>query len=200
MRCRHLRMRALIAQAGSVLVSSRSSGGRALSVLPPHHIVLARREQLLPDLPAAFALLRNKYASDYPSLISFITGPSRTGDIERILVLGAHGPGAHCAPSDLCAAHGLVSAGIAPHRANTLRQTNQKMKNLANALLPLGIAVLPCRLPAARLPELRRPRRSAGGLLSRGAISPGFGETKRGSAGSAKRRVPRERRSVHGEL
>ena len=92
MRCRHLRMRALIAQAGSVLVSSRSSGGRALSVLPPHHIVLARREQLLPDLPAAFALLRNKYASDYPSLISFITGPSRTGDIERILVLGAHGP------------------------------------------------------------------------------------------------------------
>jgi L-lactate dehydrogenase complex protein LldG len=83
---------ALIAQTGSVLVSSRSSGGRALSVLPPHHIVLARREQLLPDLPAAFALLRSKYASDYPSFISFITGPSRTGDIERILVLGAHGP------------------------------------------------------------------------------------------------------------
>ncbi|MBV8173039.1 MAG: LUD domain-containing protein [Verrucomicrobia bacterium] len=83
---------ALIAQTGSVLVSSRSSGGRALSALPPHHIVLARREQLLPDLPAAFALLRNKYASDYPSFISFITGPSRTGDIERILVLGAHGP------------------------------------------------------------------------------------------------------------
>ena len=76
---------ALIAQTGSVLVSSRSSGGRALSVLPPHHIVLARREQLLPDLPAAFALLRSKYASDYPSFILFITGPSRTGDIERIL-------------------------------------------------------------------------------------------------------------------
>jgi L-lactate dehydrogenase complex protein LldG len=75
-----------------VLVSNRSSGGRALSVLPPHHVVLARREQLLPDLPAAFALLKSKYGSDYPSLISFITGPSRTGDIERILVLGAHGP------------------------------------------------------------------------------------------------------------
>jgi Uncharacterized conserved protein len=83
---------ALIAQTGSVLVSSRSSGGRALSVLPPHHVVLARREQLLPDLPTAFALLQSKYQSDYPSLISFITGPSRTGDIERILVLGAHGP------------------------------------------------------------------------------------------------------------
>jgi len=83
---------ALIAQTGSVLVSSRSAGGRALSVLPPHHVVLARREQLLADLPAAFALLKKKYHSNYPSFISFITGPSRTGDIERILVLGAHGP------------------------------------------------------------------------------------------------------------
>ena len=83
---------ALIAQTGSVLVSSRSAGGRALSVLPPHHVVLARREQLLADLPAAFVLLKRKYNSNYPSFISFITGPSRTGDIERILVLGAHGP------------------------------------------------------------------------------------------------------------
>ena len=83
---------ALVAQTGSVLVSSRSAGGRALSVLPPHHVVLARREQLLADLPAAFALLKTKYSSNYPSFISFITGPSRTGDIERILVLGAHGP------------------------------------------------------------------------------------------------------------
>lgn len=83
---------ALIAQTGSVLITSRSAGGRALSVLPPHHVVLARRDQLLPDLPAAFALVRAKYAPNYPSLISLVTGPSRTGDIERILVLGAHGP------------------------------------------------------------------------------------------------------------
>jgi L-lactate dehydrogenase complex protein LldG len=83
---------ALIAQTGSVLVTNRSAGGRALSVLPPHHIVLARHEQLLADLPAAFELLKQKYADNYPSMISFITGPSRTGDIERILVLGAHGP------------------------------------------------------------------------------------------------------------
>jgi len=83
---------ALIAQTGSVLVTNRSAGGRALSVLPPHHVVLAQREQLVADLPAAFELLKLKYASNYPSMISFITGPSRTGDIERILVLGAHGP------------------------------------------------------------------------------------------------------------
>jgi L-lactate dehydrogenase complex protein LldG len=83
---------ALVAQTGSVLVTSQSAGGRALSVLPPHHVVLARREQLLADLPEAFAALKRKYERNYPSFISLITGPSRTGDIERILVLGAHGP------------------------------------------------------------------------------------------------------------
>jgi L-lactate dehydrogenase complex protein LldG len=83
---------ALVAQTGSVLLTSASAGGRALSVLPPHHVVLARREQLIADLPESFALLKQKYSSNYPSFISLITGPSRTGDIERILVLGAHGP------------------------------------------------------------------------------------------------------------
>ena len=82
----------LVAQTGTVVVTTRSAGGRALSVLPPHHIVLARRDQMVPDLPAAFEGLRKKYGPDYPSMISLITGPSRTGDIERILVLGAHGP------------------------------------------------------------------------------------------------------------
>ena len=83
---------ALVAQTGSVLITSRSAGGRTLSALTPHHVVLATREQLVPDLTAAFALLAERYGEDYPSLMSFITGPSRTGDIERILVLGAHGP------------------------------------------------------------------------------------------------------------
>lgn len=83
---------ALIAQTGTVLVTSQTSGGRALSCLPPHHVVIARRDQLVADLPAAFALVKQRHGANYPSMISFITGPSRTGDIERILVLGAHGP------------------------------------------------------------------------------------------------------------
>lgn len=83
---------ALIAQTGSVLVTTHSAGGRALSVLPPHHVVIATRQQLLPDLVAGFELLRSKHADNWPSFMSLITGPSRTGDIERILVLGAHGP------------------------------------------------------------------------------------------------------------
>ena len=83
---------ALISQTGSILLTSRSAGGRALSVLPPHHLIIARADQLVPDLPAACDLLSARYGENYPSFITFITGPSRTGDIERILVLGAHGP------------------------------------------------------------------------------------------------------------
>jgi L-lactate dehydrogenase complex protein LldG len=83
---------ALVAQTGTVVVTNRSAGGRALSVLPPHHVVVATRDQLVRDLTAAFVLVQERYSPNYPSMISFITGPSRTGDIERILVLGAHGP------------------------------------------------------------------------------------------------------------
>lgn len=53
---------------------------------------VAQADQLVPDLPAAFDLLYATYGTNYPSFATFITGPSRTGDIERILVLGAHGP------------------------------------------------------------------------------------------------------------
>jgi len=83
---------ALVAQTGSVLVSAPSAGGRALSVLPPHHVVLARRNQMEPDLTAALQRVQQKFQNKFPSFLSFISGPSRTGDIERILVLGAHGP------------------------------------------------------------------------------------------------------------
>lgn len=81
----------LVAQTGGILVTSASSGGRVLSVLPPHHVVIASTSQLTGDLADAFGVLRKKYGPP-PAFVSFITGPSRTGDIERILVLGAHGP------------------------------------------------------------------------------------------------------------
>jgi L-lactate dehydrogenase complex protein LldG len=82
----------LVAQTGSLVVNSRTSGGRALSVLPPHHVVLARRDQLVSDLTDAFERVEALHGRQWPSMISLVTGPSRTGDIERILVLGAHGP------------------------------------------------------------------------------------------------------------
>ena len=82
----------LVAQTGSVIVSTVSAGGRALSVLPPTHLVIAHREQIVPDLATAMALLRKRYDKHWPSALSAITGPSRTADIEKILVMGAHGP------------------------------------------------------------------------------------------------------------
>jgi L-lactate dehydrogenase complex protein LldG len=83
---------ALVAQTGSILISAADCGGRALSVLPPHHVVIATADQIVGDLTDAFARLRSNHPGGLPSYFSFITGPSRTGDIERILVLGAHGP------------------------------------------------------------------------------------------------------------
>jgi L-lactate dehydrogenase complex protein LldG len=82
----------LIAQMGAIVVTPKSAGGRALSVLPPVHLVIARRDQLLPDLATALTFIRRRYDGQWPSTLSIITGPSRTGDIEKVLVLGAHGP------------------------------------------------------------------------------------------------------------
>ena len=83
---------ALIARNGSIMVSNQNEAGRRLSIFPHHHIVIARTGQLVMDLKDGFKLIRNKYGAEIPSMISTITGPSRTADIEKTLVLGAHGP------------------------------------------------------------------------------------------------------------
>lgn len=83
---------AAVAQTGSILVSSRTCGGRALSILPHVHIVVLTVDQVVATVGDALQLARERAAGRMPSMLSFITGPSRTGDIERILVLGAHGP------------------------------------------------------------------------------------------------------------
>jgi L-lactate dehydrogenase complex protein LldG len=82
---------ALVAQTGSIFVSA-SCGGRGASVVAPCHIVCATTKQLVPDLVTA---LRNAAAEgrlDRNSFACMISGSSRTADIEKILVQGAHGP------------------------------------------------------------------------------------------------------------
>jgi len=80
----------LVASTGSVVVSS-ACGGRSASIVAPCHIVYVKTSQIVPDLDAAMqriystGMLKN-------SFIGFQTGASRTGDIEKILVHGAHGP------------------------------------------------------------------------------------------------------------
>ncbi len=83
---------ALVARNGSVLVSNGTAAGRRLSIYPHIHIVIAYTSQLVLDLKDGFKLLKEKYPENMPSMVSNITGPSRTADIEKTLVLGAHGP------------------------------------------------------------------------------------------------------------
>lgn len=82
----------LVSRLGSIMVSSRQSCGRRMLVFPPVHIVVAYTAQLVPDIKDALEAMKNKYGNKLPSLISLITGPSRTADIEKTLVMGAHGP------------------------------------------------------------------------------------------------------------
>ena len=82
----------LIERTGSILVSSRQSAGRRLSIYPPVHIVVASVSQIVPDIKDGLAFIRKKYGNKLPSMISMVTGASRTADIEKTLVMGAHGP------------------------------------------------------------------------------------------------------------
>ena len=82
----------LLAFTGSVVLTTHTGFGRALSVLPPAHLVVARRSQVVANLYDAYRLLYTHYGRSWPSMITVITGPSRTADIEKIIVLGAHGP------------------------------------------------------------------------------------------------------------
>jgi L-lactate dehydrogenase complex protein LldG len=82
----------LVARNGSIIVSNGSAAGRRLSIYPNIHIVLAYTSQLVLDLKDGFTRLKEKYSDQLPSMISTITGPSRTADIEKTLVIGAHGP------------------------------------------------------------------------------------------------------------
>jgi L-lactate utilization protein LutC len=79
----------LVAQTGSILTSS-ACGGRGASIVPPCHIVYARGGQIVPDIAAALARIPLEIPA--ASYVGLITGSSRTADIEKILVQGAHGP------------------------------------------------------------------------------------------------------------
>lgn len=83
---------ALSARTGSILMSSGTEAGRRLSIYPHIHIVIAYSYQLFDDINTALTFIEQKYEGKLPSMISNTTGPSRTADIEKTLVLGAHGP------------------------------------------------------------------------------------------------------------
>jgi L-lactate dehydrogenase complex protein LldG len=82
----------LVARTGSMVLSSAQASGRTTSVYAPVHICIAYNSQLLYDVKDALEFMKEKYKENFPSFVTFATGPSRTADIEKTLVTGVHGP------------------------------------------------------------------------------------------------------------
>lgn len=82
----------LVARTGTIVLSSALTEGRTASVYAPIHVCIAYTSQIVYDLGDAFQALRKQHGDRFPSLVSFATGPSRTADIEKTLVVGVHGP------------------------------------------------------------------------------------------------------------
>ena len=80
---------ALIARTGSVVLSSEQSRGRAVSIFPPAHLVVARPTQVFHSLKDVLSQYADTLST--ASMWSIISGASRTADIEKTLVMGAHG-------------------------------------------------------------------------------------------------------------
>jgi L-lactate dehydrogenase complex protein LldG len=83
---------ALIARTGSILMSTAQESGRTVSVYAPVHICISYTNQLVYDIREGLESLLGKYKNRIPSFITVATGPSRTADIEKTLVVGVHGP------------------------------------------------------------------------------------------------------------
>jgi L-lactate dehydrogenase complex protein LldG len=86
-----------IAETGTLMMCSRPGRERVASLLPPYYVTIVERRQIVPDLIDAFRALEGSglrvQGSVLPSNVTFITGPSKTGDIELQLTTGVHGPG-----------------------------------------------------------------------------------------------------------
>lgn len=82
----------LVARTGSIVMSSAQQSGRTTSVYAPVHICIAYTSQLVYDISEGLSALREQYGQQFPSLVTLATGPSRTADIEKTLVVGVHGP------------------------------------------------------------------------------------------------------------
>ncbi|MBS1598185.1 MAG: LUD domain-containing protein [Bacteroidetes bacterium] len=82
----------LIARTGSIVMSAAQESGRTVSVYAPIHICIAYTKQLVFDVRDGLQMIKEKYSDKLPSLITFATGPSRTADIEKTLIVGVHGP------------------------------------------------------------------------------------------------------------
>ena len=78
-----------VAETGSVCQDAFSVESRLISTLPPIHAVFMQSENIVPGIEDALGVIAQAFDQGY---VSFVTGPSRTADIERVLTIGVHGP------------------------------------------------------------------------------------------------------------
>jgi len=82
-----------VAETGTLVLHSGKDNPTTLNFLPDHHIVVIDAKDVAGELEAAMAMTRQRHGTgEMPRTMNFITGPSRSGDIEQTLLLGAHGP------------------------------------------------------------------------------------------------------------
>lgn len=87
---------AVIAETGTLMLTAQPGQMRGVSLLPPVHVAVARTDQVVATFADALRNVRQaggEVQQNLTSCISFVTGPSRTGDIELKLTVGVHGPG-----------------------------------------------------------------------------------------------------------
>jgi L-lactate dehydrogenase complex protein LldG len=83
----------LLAESGTIVVAAGRQASRQISLLPSIHVVLATPDQIYPNMAELFQEIQKKHGTALPgSTLTFITGPSRTADIEKVLIKGVHGP------------------------------------------------------------------------------------------------------------
>lgn len=85
--------RGAVAESGTLVLSSGPDNPVTLNFLPEHHIVVVKASDVGASLEDAMAGIRKTYGKgEMPRTVNFVTGPSRSGDIEQTILLGAHGP------------------------------------------------------------------------------------------------------------
>lgn len=82
----------VIAETGSLVVHVAAGCPRGAAVIGPDHVAIVRTDQIVPDLIDGLAMIQDHRSAPGASVSVMITGPSKTADIEGILVTGVHGP------------------------------------------------------------------------------------------------------------
>jgi len=81
-----------IAESGTIVQDASSLHVRLVSMLPPVHLAIVSAKTIVGTFPDALTVIENVYGGRLPPFLSFVTGPSKTADIERVLTIGVHGP------------------------------------------------------------------------------------------------------------